>query len=119
MIISIESIEPEVVLSTIVDCVVISFDSIIKSLSAYWSDTLYGYVFLTKSLLLKSNVFWFTLKFSVTGLDLKVFPIKYGNLGTREFVVIPAKYAYVPSGYSGVLQYLPLCLSKSPELLNL
>ena len=76
MIIPIESIEPEVVLSTIDDWVVISFDSIIKSLSAYWSDTLYGYVFLTKSLLLKSNVFWLTLKFSVTGLDLKVFPIK-------------------------------------------
>ena len=28
----------------------------------------------------------------------------------------PTKYAYVPSGYSGVLQYLPLWISKSPEL---
>ena len=25
------------------------------------------------------------------------------------------KYAYVPFGYSGVLQVLPLCSSKSPD----
>ena len=42
MIILIESIEPDVVDSTIDDCLVISFDSIIKSLSANSSDTLYG-----------------------------------------------------------------------------
>ena len=96
----IELIDPEVVLSTSDVCVVISLDSIIKSLSAYWSDTLYGYVFLTKLVLLNSNVFWLTLKFSITGsgtvipdviTDLYVFPIKYGNLGRRELVVIPAK----------------------------
>ena len=34
--------EPEVVDSTMVDWDVISFDSIMKSLSANWSDTLYG-----------------------------------------------------------------------------
>ena len=34
-------------------------------------------------------------------------------------VLIPAKYAYVPFGKSGVLQYLPLLISKSPEFVNL
>ena len=38
----IESIDPVVVDSTIVVCSVISFDSIMKSLSANSSETLYG-----------------------------------------------------------------------------
>ena len=44
--------------------------------------------------------------------------MKYGNLGCSEIEVIPTKYAYVPFGYSGVLPYLPLWISKSPTLLK-
>ena len=42
LIIWIEFIEPDVVDSTIDDCLVISLDSTIKSLSANGSETLYG-----------------------------------------------------------------------------
>ena len=44
-------------------------------------------------------------------------PIKYGNFGFLKFLNMPseaaveskvAKYAYVPFGYSGVTQNLPL-----------
>ena len=46
--------------------------------------------------------------------------MKYGNSGFNcPSVDIPTKYAYVPWGNSGVLQYLPLFTSRSPELLNL
>ena len=44
--------------------------------------------------------------------------MKYGNSGKSDMEVIPTKYAYVPLGYSGVLQYLPLWESKSPVFLN-
>ena len=40
----------------------------------------------------------------------------YGYAGTVVSVGFTVtKYAYVPFGYSGVLQVLPLCSSKSPN----
>ena len=61
LIIWIEFIEPDVVDSTTDDCCVISLDSTIKSLSANWSETLYGYVFLTKFEFSISNWPWVNL----------------------------------------------------------
>ena len=43
--------------------------------------------------------------------------MKYGNTGDPVIVEIPAKYAYVPFGKSGVLPNLPLFSSRSPALL--
>ena len=102
------SILPLRIESTITFWFTISFDSIIKSLSAYVSLTLYGRVFLISDDPLKSKD-WFKVLFSEIKLFLNLLPIKYGNIGKSwlDPVVMPAKYAYVPNGNSGVLQNLP------------
>ena len=61
-----------------------------KSLSEPASPTAYGNVFLTKSELLKSNVWSKTCS---TNFDLYEFPIKCGNTEVCVFVLIPTKYA--------------------------
>ena len=68
------------------------------------------------------------LKLNWFGLDLNLFPIKYGYWGNLKFSkgpelstdpsLIVAKYAYTPFGKSGVTQYLPLCSSRSPSPVN-
>ena len=78
------------------------------------SEILYGKVFLSNSELLKSND-WLSIEFSNNVLDLYEFPIKYGNFGSKVTESRVAKYAYVPSGNSGVFPNLPLFSSKSPE----
>ena len=56
------------------------------------------------------------------GFELYESPIKYGNFGFLKFLNTPseagvvskvAKYAYVPLGYSGVTQNLPLFSSNT------
>ena len=57
------------------------------------------------------------------GTPLKFAPTRYGNTGLLKFkngpaestvnVLIVAKYAYVPFGYSGVTQNLPLFSSRT------
>ena len=54
-----------------------SFDSSRKSLSANFSPTLCGLVFLIKLELLKSKS-WSNIRLSFISGDLNVFPIKYG-----------------------------------------
>ena len=70
----------------------------------------------------KSSWFETLLKLNLFGLELYLSPIKYGNLGFLKFLKIPsdagvesnvAKYAYVPFGYSGVTQNLPLFSSRT------
>ena len=61
----------------------------IKSLSAFGSEILYGRVFLESFELLKSNV-WFNVGFSLKVFDLKVSPIKYGNCGFPDTGFIDA-----------------------------
>ena len=56
-----ESTDPKDVDSIILFCSEISLDSIIKSLSANWSETLYGYVFLIKFESSILNKDWFNL----------------------------------------------------------
>ena len=60
--------------------VFISFASVIKSLPAVSSETLYGKVFLLNDVLEKSKD-WSILKLSFSTFDLYFFPIKYGNDG--------------------------------------
>ena len=55
------------------------------------------------------------MEFSFIVFDLYLFPIKYGNVGFEEMLSIVEKYAYTPSGNSGVFPNLPLFSSKSPE----
>ena len=79
--------------------------------------------------LLTSKSIWFEtrLKLNLFGLELYWFPIKYGNLGFLKFLNTPsyaavesnvAKYAYVPFGYSGVIQNLPLFSSSTESSLD-
>ena len=99
-------------------CLIVSFDSIIKSLSPNSSSTRYGNVFLSKFELLKSKLWSKILLSFITG-DLYDFPIKYGylpsNFPVADDIPTEAKYAYIPFGNSGVLQNLPLWTSKSPN----
>ena len=63
-------IRDSLVTDSIIDfCLLISLDSIMKSLLAYLSFTLYGKVFLESVELLKSNV-WFKLLLSEIKGDL-------------------------------------------------
>ena len=64
---------------------VVSFASCIKSLPEFDPFNLYGKVFLTNFVELKSKDWSNMLVFSK--LDLYEFPIKYGNLGTKVLVV--------------------------------
>ena len=50
-----QGISPELIDSTVENCLIVSFDSIIKSFSANSSPTLYGWVFLNKFEELKSK----------------------------------------------------------------
>ena len=109
------STEPLEAAVTFVFCWIGELDSNRKSPPEFGSPVLYGKVFLTRSELLKSNV-W--SKVSADTWDLYVSPIKYGNFGSNLPVVAlvdtPTKYAYTPFGNSGVFVYLPLWISRSP-----
>ena len=63
------SISPFVTDSILDICLIVSFDSIIKSLSANFSSTTYGNVFLNKLELLKSK-FWSKVILSSINGDL-------------------------------------------------